>query len=237
MEKVSPEQLVWNVVNRNLFFVRSAIENYELKTSDKFDLFDAETQRLLLECREPEIEESVKARRALGGSEDAHTPFDLVGKLPGHGPRAFRIARGTTTFNLSVAPVEIFDHRNELLGRIKKKTFAFGLAFNFTGENKDDALTFEVKTTAQGKGAKIFIDGKEVAGFTPVWNELYGEFFKQGKFRRASGLPSQSRPSLCARYCWPSVPSSKESINDGGIGILPLIPGSQFGVEGGETAL
>src|SRR5438552_3274273 len=90
----------WDVLNRNLFFVKNAVKASELKTSDKLDLFDPETKTLLLECREPNIGLFTQVARAFGGEHDKGVAFNLVGRLPGSGAQAFRVSRKGTSFTL-----------------------------------------------------------------------------------------------------------------------------------------
>jgi len=49
------EKNVWDILNRNLFFVKNVVAKREAKTSDKFDVYDPESLQILLECREPDI--------------------------------------------------------------------------------------------------------------------------------------------------------------------------------------
>lgn len=188
MEKTKPEEAVWNILNRNLFFVREAIKARELKTSDKFDIFDPDSQQIVLECREPEICGLTKIARAFGGRHDVGTPFDLVANLPAKGQQACRIARGSTTFTLGNAPVDVFDHANELIGRMKKRVFSFGLKFGFVGNRQHDSFTLELKSNFLGNDCKLLIGDKEVGRLVSAWKEDHVEFFKQGNFGYAISI-------------------------------------------------
>ncbi len=38
------EKNIWDVLNRNLFFVKNAVERLEAKTADKLDVYDPESR-------------------------------------------------------------------------------------------------------------------------------------------------------------------------------------------------
>jgi hypothetical protein len=176
---------VWRVLNRNLFFVRDAVKRSTLKTSDKFDVFDPETQQAVLECREPEIGGLTKIGRSVGGHHDAGSSFDYFAKLPDDGPQVFRMARGNTSLTLGNIPVAVFDHGNELIGKIKKQAFAIGLKFEFAGNRGNDSFGCEIKSNLLGNDFRLLIGDKEVAHRTSKWKATHAEFYKQGKFTYA----------------------------------------------------
>jgi hypothetical protein len=64
------EKNVWEILNRNLFFVKNAVARSEAKTSDKLDVYDPESRQVLLECREPDIGILTKIARLCGGRHD-----------------------------------------------------------------------------------------------------------------------------------------------------------------------
>src|SRR5947207_1150276 len=72
------EETVWDVLNRNLFFVKDAVKVSEAKFSDKLDIYDPQQQSLLLQVREPDITTMTKVSRLYGGMYDRGSAFDLV---------------------------------------------------------------------------------------------------------------------------------------------------------------
>jgi len=88
---------VWNILYRNLFFVKNAVKASEAKTSDKLDVYDPQTHELLLECREPDIGILVKVARLFGGKHDRGTPFNLVAIVPGSRQQVLRITRDSAS--------------------------------------------------------------------------------------------------------------------------------------------
>ncbi len=189
--KTDPKDSVWAALNHDLFFMRNAVRTLELKTSDKFDIFDPTTQQLLLECREPDIGVLTKAARAMGGRHNVGTSFNLVAGLPDGGSQAFRITRGNISLSLGNKPIDVFDHDNELIGRLKKKVFSFGLKFSFAGNRQHDSFTLEVKSNLLGTEGKFVIDGKEVGGFAAGCNANHAGFFREGNFGRAISISPQ----------------------------------------------
>ena len=86
----------WDVLNRNVFFVKSAVKRLAAKTSDKFDIHDPNARELVLECREPGLNASPKR----GGLLEDNTiparrstllpPFRAVGSKPFESRAKFR---------------------------------------------------------------------------------------------------------------------------------------------------
>lgn len=180
------ESPVWNVLNRNLFFVKNAVKRSEWKTSDKFDLYDPATRQLLIECREPHIGFFTKIARAIGGHHDHGTPFDLVGGLSGGIGQGFRIKRGYDALSLGV-PMQFFDHRNQPIGSMKKKRLTWGLKFTFfSGEA--EIFVLQIKSKFLSSDCELLMDDKTVARLVQNWKSDHDDFFKEGKFSHAISI-------------------------------------------------
>jgi hypothetical protein len=178
MNKENTSAVVWNILNRNLFFVKNAVKGSALKTSDKFDVFDPETRELLLEFREPEITGLTKMRLAIGGDHDAGSPFDYVARLPSSGQQALRLSRGGTSLTLGNVRINLFDHKNDQIGFLKKKLLAFGTKFKFTGTGGLGSFLCRLKTNFLGTGEpKLLIGDHEIARRTLEVEAKYQEFF------------------------------------------------------------
>jgi hypothetical protein len=115
------ENNVWNILNRNLFFVKNAVAKREAKTSDKLDVYDPESRQILLECREPNIGVLTKIARLIGGRHDEGTAFNFVASIPNSKEQVLRIVRGNSTLSLGGPVVKISDQWDSLLGKLKKK--------------------------------------------------------------------------------------------------------------------
>lgn len=178
------EKTIGDILNRNLFFVKNAVEKLEAKTADKLDVYDPESRQILLECREPDIGALTKVARLFGGRHDKGTEFNLVASIPGSKEQALRIARGSATLTFGGPTVKISDHWDSLPGKLKKKNFAIGTKFTFFPEKQGESFLLQIK------GGEIFCDDKKVAGISK-WNS---DFFKENKFDCAFSI-SQEVPA------------------------------------------
>jgi hypothetical protein len=178
------EKTIWDILNRNLFFVKNAVKRLEAKTADKLDVYDPESRQILLECREPDIGALTKIARLCGGRHDTGTGFNLVASIPGSKEQVLRIARGNATLSFGGPAVKISDRWDSLLGKLKKKKLTLGLKFTFVPEKQGETFILQIK------GGEIFCDDKKVAAFSK-WNS---DFFKENKFDYALSI-SQEVPA------------------------------------------
>ena len=49
------EETIWDLLNRDLYFIKDAVKATEAKFSDKLDIYDPEQRSITLEVREPGI--------------------------------------------------------------------------------------------------------------------------------------------------------------------------------------
>jgi hypothetical protein len=184
------EKIVWDILNRNLFFVKNAVKALEAKTSDKLDVYDPESRQPLLECREPNIGGLTKVARLFGGRHDTGTEFDLAANIPSTQQQALRVARGTATLSFGGPALKIFDNWNSLIGKLKKKNFALGLKFNFVPEKQNEGFLLHFKKQLFG-GCQIFCDNKMVAKISGC----DAPFYKEGKFDYAFYISDKVPPN------------------------------------------
>lgn len=180
------ESPIWNVLNRNLFFVKDAVKRSEWKTSDKLDLYDPATRQLLIECREPHIGFLTKMARACGGHYDHGSSFDLVGGFPGGTGQGFRIKRGYDALGLGV-PTQFFDHQNQLIGTMKKKRLTWGLKFTFFS-GQAEIFVLQIKFGFLSSDCELLMEDKPVARVVQKWKSDHSDFFKEGKFSHAISI-------------------------------------------------
>src|SRR5262249_50035006 len=107
LAKTMREETVWDILNRNLFFVKDVVKLSEAKLSDKLDLYDPDQQQPLVQVREPEITTFTKASRLYGGAYDRGSAFDLVANFAGTSHQILRVSRPNSTFVLNAAPVDV----------------------------------------------------------------------------------------------------------------------------------
>jgi hypothetical protein len=198
------EESVWDVLNRNLFFVKDAVKKSEVKFSDKLDLYDPQQQNVLLQVREPSITPMTKVSRLCGGNHDRWSPFDLVVNFGETTHQVLRITRGSPTFVLNAGPIEIEDHRSHAIGRLQKIVWTVGRKFAFTDRATDQSLTFELRPNIFATEIAVAIGGKKMAGIVRKWKDSHEEYFKAGKFSYALWISpeveknSQLRQALIA---------------------------------------
>jgi hypothetical protein len=173
-----PGKNIWEILNRNLFFVKNAVSMREAKTQDKLDVYDPESHEVLLECREPDIGLLTKMARLCGGRNDKGTAFNLVASIPGSNERVLRIARGNATLSFGGPVVKISDDQFSLIGKLKRKNFSLGEKFDFTPENQGESFILQCKS------GEIFCNDKKVAAFLK-WNS---NFFIENKFGYAFSI-------------------------------------------------
>ena len=159
------DKTVWDILNRNSFFVKNVVKAREAKTQDKFDVYDSESRNLLLECREPDIGLVTKVARLIGGGHDAGTAFNLVANVADSDEQVLRIARGNATLTFGGPAISVSDHWHSLLGKLKKKKIALGTKFSFFPHKQGDPFLLQIKAR------EIFCNDKSVARISGVNSE------------------------------------------------------------------
>ena len=172
------EKTIWDILNRNLLFVKNAVKNSEAKTADKLDVYDPESRQILLECREPDIGALTKIARLCGGRHDTGTSFNLVASIPDSKEQVLRIERGNATLTFGGPAVKISDHWDSLLGKLKKKKLTLRMKFTFVPEKQGETLVLQIK------GGEILCGDKKVARFLK-WNS---DFFREKQFNYAFSI-------------------------------------------------
>jgi hypothetical protein len=194
LTSATDQDRIWKVMNRNTFFVKNAVKKSELKTSDKFDLHDPDSKELLVEIREPNLGMLTRVARAFGGEHDQGVSFDMVATIPGSQQQLFRIKRGGTSFSFGGVPMQFLDHNNGLIGRMKKETFALGLKFTFTNEQKEKVFVLEAKTKLLSIDCELWIAGRSVAWLKKKPDVEQQEYFKEGNFSHVIKLAPELPP-------------------------------------------
>lgn len=176
------DETLWDLLNRDLYFIKDAVKPTEAKFSDKLDVYDPEQHNVVLEVREPSITTLVKVSRLYGGTYDIGGAFDLVANAAGTTQQALRIARSTPTFVLNSGPVEISDSRENTIGSIKKIVWTIGRKFRFSDRIAEQSFMIELRTNVFGTEVGFMVDGKKVGGIVRKWKDSHEDYFKAGKF-------------------------------------------------------
>jgi len=97
----------------NLFIVKEHVGLF--KAANNYDIYDPETGRLVMECREEGLGIITKLLRFTDYKR--MTPFDVRVRLPG-GPTLVRVKRGVTLF---FSKVTAFDEHDRAIGQFQQK--------------------------------------------------------------------------------------------------------------------
>jgi hypothetical protein len=183
---------MWEVLNRNLFFVKSAVKRLEAKTGDKFDIYDPNLRQLVVECREPDLGAITKLRRLAGGQYDAGAPFNLAGTIPGSRQQLFRVNRRIPFLSLTRPAIEFYDHRDVQLATLRPRFISWGRKFRFVTPQK--TLLFELQIKSGLYRYRLFANKKEVSEITSKWKGQQAEYFAEG-FRYAVSFAADVPPN------------------------------------------
>jgi uncharacterized protein YxjI len=156
------------VLNRNLFFVKEHVGFF--KASSNFDIYDPQTQQIIMECREERLGFFTKMFRFTDYKR--MTPFEIDIKTP-TGERLITVKRGVSFW---LSTVEVLDQNNVLIGKFKQKFFSIG--------GKFEVLDAQERSLCMLKGKLLgwdfkFVsaDNKEFASVTKKWSGFGKEFF------------------------------------------------------------
>jgi uncharacterized protein YxjI len=98
-------------LNKNKLFVKEHTGIF--KAANHYDIFDLETQELLMECREPGLGMFTKLFRFT--KYKAMTPFDII--ISANGTPLVNVKRGITLFR---SVVSVFGETGEQVGTLRK---------------------------------------------------------------------------------------------------------------------
>ena len=154
------------ILNKNLFFVKEHIGMF--KAANNYDIYDPESQELILTCREPNLSGLTKFFRFTGFK--TATPFNIEIKTAG-GEKVLRVKRATTIF---FSTVEVFDENETLIGKFQQK---FSLVGKFQVLNANDQFVCTLKGKWTGWNFKFVKDDIEYAHVTKKWSGIGKELF------------------------------------------------------------
>lgn len=156
------------VLNRNLFFVKEHTGIF--KASNNFDIFDPETQQIILQCREERLGFFTKMFRFT--KYKRMTPFEIDIRTPA-GDMVLTVKRGVSLF---VSTVDVLDASGTLVGKFKQKFFSIGGKFQVV-DAADRPLCMLKGSWTSWDFRFISDDNKEFAWVTKKWAGFAKEFF------------------------------------------------------------
>ena len=140
------------------------------KAASNFDIYDPQTQQIIMECREERLGFFTKMFRFTDYKR--MTPFEIDIKIPG-GQKIITVKRG---FSLFLSTVEVFDENNALIGKFKQKFLSIGGKFQVLDASERPLCMLKGKWTSWDFKF-VSEDKKEFASVTKKWAGLAKELF------------------------------------------------------------
>ena len=156
-----------SLLNQNLFFVKEHTGIF--KASNSYDIFNPQTQEMILQCREEKLNFITKIVRFTDYKR--MTPFNVVIKSMS-GEKILTVRRGISIF---VSTVEVLDENDVLIGKFKQKFFSFGGKFKVVDVNDQELCMLQGKWTSWD--FKFVKDKEEFAQVTKKWAGIGRELF------------------------------------------------------------
>jgi len=156
-----------SILAQNLYFVKEHVGMF--KAANNFDVYNPETQDMIMSCREEDLGFFTKLFRFTGYKR--MTPFNVVIKT-NSGDKVLTIKRNLSLF---ISNVEVFDENDHLVGRFKQKFFSIGGKFNIFDAKDTHLCTLKGKWTAWD--FKFLKDDIELAHVSKKWAGIGKELF------------------------------------------------------------
>jgi len=128
------------ILNKNLFFVKE--HRGIFKAANNYDIFDPNTQQMIMTCREEKLGIFTKIFRFTDYKRA--TPFDIEIKTT-DGKKVLTVKRGISIF---LSNVEVFDENDILVGRFKQKFFTIGGKFDVLDASDNVVCSLKGKWTS-----------------------------------------------------------------------------------------
>lgn len=155
------------VLARNLFLVKEHVGMF--KAANNFDIYDPQTNQIIMECREEKLGFFTKMLRFTDYKR--MTPFDIQVRTP-DGRQVVRVTRGVSVF---LSKVRVLDENDMPIGGFQQKLFSIGGKFDVLDRNDQPVCTLKGKWTSWDFQ---FISGaNELARVTKKWAGLSKELF------------------------------------------------------------
>ena len=155
------------ILEKNLFFVKEHVGMF--KAANNFDIYDPDTQSIVLECREENLGFFTKMFRFT--KYKRYTPFDVQVKTSG-GSQMVRVKRN---FSLLRSVVQVFDENNHAIGKFRQKLLSIGGAFTVLDTNDNEVCQLRGKWTSWD--FRFMAGERELAHVAKKWAGLGKEMF------------------------------------------------------------
>ena len=139
------------------------------KAANNFDIYDPDTQEMIMTCREDSLGFFTKMFRFTDYKR--MTPFEIKVKAS-DGSDVLTVKRGTTFW---MSKVEVYNERHELVGYFKQQFFSIGGKFNVYNPDGVELCKLQGKWTSWD--FKFIKDKVEFAKVGKQWAGLGKELF------------------------------------------------------------
>ena len=139
------------------------------KAANNFDIFNPDTQEMIMTCREDQLGTFTKIFRFTDYKR--MTPFHIEIKSA-KGEKVLSVKRGVSFF---LSTVEVLDEHDNLVGRFKQKFFSIGGKFDILDPHNNALCTLKGKWTSWE--FKFMRGNNELAGVSKKWAGLGKELF------------------------------------------------------------
>ena len=156
-----------SVLNRNLYLVKEKVGMF--KAANNYDIFDPETGKEIIHCREERLGIFTKMLRFT--DYKTMTPFHVDLRTPS-GESILSVQRGISLF---LSTVNVLDENEERIGGFKQKFLSVGGAFRVLGENNQELCQLKGKWT--GWDFRFMSGDTELAQVSKKWAGLGREMF------------------------------------------------------------
>ncbi|MBU1171027.1 MAG: RNAase [Proteobacteria bacterium] len=154
-------------LSKNVYLVKEHVGMF--KAANNFDIYDPESQQIIMECREESLGFMTKLFRFT--KYKRMTPFDIQIKTP-DGQQVIRVKRAVSLF---LSKVQVFDEKDQVIGMFKQKLFSLGGAFKVLDDQEREVCHLKGKFT--GWDFKFLAGETLLAQVTKKWAGLGKELF------------------------------------------------------------
>ena len=156
------------ILEKNLFLFKEHVGMF--KASNNYDIYDPDSKKIILHCREKNLNFFFKIVRMFFQDFKRMTPFEIeIHELNGE-----KVLRVKKRFTLFLSKVEVFDENNRMIGLLKQK---FSLKGKFEILDPIGNIICNLKGNLVGWNFKFFKDDKELGLVTKKWSGIGKEMF------------------------------------------------------------
>ena len=156
-------------LQENIFLFKEHLGLF--KASNNYDIYDPQTNEIILHCREKNLHPLYKVVRMFLPDFKRMTPFEIeIRSLDEK-----KIIRVKKSLSLILAKIEVFNENDKLIGLFKQKLFPLGN--NFEMFNDKGELVSKLQGSIIGWNFKFLKGETTVAKVTKKWSGIGKEMF------------------------------------------------------------